>query len=256
MKKIIHLSDLHVGYDKQDLTGRLKIVVSNIISRCNPSNEYIVLITGDLVNDANNPDSYKDAEFCLDKLRNAGFCVLLMPGNHDYGTGSWGNKKFVKLFKEFFFGTSELVYPKLDIIEDVAFIGIDSMAEELHWYDKLFAEGEIGKEQLSRLKKILNHEVVKTCRKRVVYMHHHPFDPYPLHELKDSSDLKEVLINSSCIDALLYGHNHEGLKHEAWGIPRCYDGGSSTRKKDMPSIHRIIDLSKNPDEDIEADFLK
>jgi hypothetical protein len=75
-------------------------------------------------------------------------------GNHDYGTGSHGDKKFVKIFQQTFFG-DELAYPKKDIIVNVAFFCLDSMAEELHWYDELWAQGELGSKQLSALNRKL-----------------------------------------------------------------------------------------------------
>jgi alkanesulfonate monooxygenase SsuD/methylene tetrahydromethanopterin reductase-like flavin-dependent oxidoreductase (luciferase family) len=69
----------------------------------------------------------------------------------------------------------------------------------------------------------------------VIYLHHHPFDFRPLHQLKDSSKLKKVLSGSIkrgvSIDAILYGHNHEGKAHNGrWGIPLCYDAGAATLK--------------------------
>lgn len=41
----------------------------------------------------------------------------------------------------------------MDIIENIAFMGLDSMAEELNWTDRLFAQGELGNKQLKRLEK-------------------------------------------------------------------------------------------------------
>jgi len=160
-----------------------------------------------------------------------------------------------------------LGYPRKKIIEDVAFIGLDSIEEELHWYDRLWAEGELGTEQLSRLSTMLQADQVRACKKRVIYLHHHPFDARPLHQLKDSKNLKKVLEAAMdqgvSIDAILYGHNHQGRAHNGqWGIPRCYDGGSATLKprpeavKKLPwfqvnSSIRVIDLES---EDVDSDY--
>ncbi|MDP3981424.1 MAG: metallophosphoesterase [Chlamydiota bacterium] len=255
MKRIIHLSDLHIGYRHQNLTQRFDSISQHIIEGYPNAFDYIIVITGDTVDDATIPYIYDAVCFYIKRLESAGFQVLMVPGNHDYGTGSYGDKKFVRIYKDVFFDNPDLQYPKLDIIDDIAFIGLDSMAEELHWYDRLFAQGELGEEQLLRLHDLLQSVPVRTCLKRVVYMHHHPFDPWPLHELKDSSHLGEVLLANNNVDALLYGHNHQGRKHHQWGIARCYDGGSSTQKYNVPCVHRIIDLSKKPEEDIETDLL-
>jgi len=234
MKKIIHMSDLHVGY-KDNAEQFYKIIEKIKLERGNHAGEYIIVITGDLVDDARRSDSYRDVKTGLEALKEAGFeHVLLVPGNHDYGTGDRGDKRFVKLFRQAFY-EDEQGFPRKDIIEDVAFIGLDSMAEELHWYDEIWAEGELGDHQLSCLKKILKEADVSSCKRRVIYLHHHPFDFRPLHQLKDSSKLKKVLTEvikeGVSIDAILYGHNHEGRAHSGkWGIPRCFDAGAATLK--------------------------
>ena len=260
MKKIIHMSDLHVGY--RNFNERFQTISDNVINRISDKlANYVIIITGDLVNNANKKGSYEEVTKTLDKLKESGFkYILVVPGNHDYGSGKKGNKKFVKLFKLAFY-KSEIDYPILNIIDSVAFIGLDSMAQELHWYDNLWAQGELGEDQLGKLESILKSSDVRECKKRVIYLHHHPFRWKPLHELKDSLKLKKVirrLIDSGIsIDALLFGHNHQGNSHNGhWGIPRCYDAGTATLKSRpkfinwaplfrVKSATRIIDLEKS-----------
>ena len=228
MKRIIHMSDLHVGHE--DLGDRFRTIINRLIfEKGDKPEDYVIVITGDLVENANNPLSYDEVKSGLTNLKNEGFKhILIAPGNHDYGTGSNGDPKFVNAFKKSFFG--EIIeYPKLDIIDNIAFIGLDSMAEELHWYDDLFAQGELGKDQLERLRKRLKLQKVQKCSKKVIYLHHHPFAPRPFHELKDSSSLKKIIEGK--VDAILYGHNHQGQIHNGkWGIKRCYDAGTATLK--------------------------
>lgn len=246
--KIIHLSDLHLGWiDRETKAGtieRFEKIINRIISIKKPARDYVIVITGDLVNNANKKDLYITAKKHISILKKAGFKVLIIPGNHDYGTGTLGNEKFVKIFKETFFENAEVEYPKIDIIGKNLFIGLDSMAEELHVYDKLFADGELGVKQLSRLKDILNNKI-SSKHKKVVYLHHHPFHPHPAHQLKDAKKLKDVIFGK--IDVLLFGHNHKGYNlNGSWNIARCYDAGSSTRKQNTPANIRVIDLDKNP----------
>ena len=104
MKKIIHMSDLHIGYN--NFSERFHLIVNKLINEviCKPS-DFIIIITGDLVENANNSNSIKQIKFELNFLKEAGFeKILVIPGNHDYGTGSLGDKKFVDLFSliEFF----------------------------------------------------------------------------------------------------------------------------------------------------------
>ena len=75
----------------------------------------------------------------IDLLKKNGFTVLVIPGNHDYGTGSLGDKKFVEPFKEKFYNSRGITYPKLDIIDEIAFMGLDSTAGELHWHDRILS---------------------------------------------------------------------------------------------------------------------
>jgi 3',5'-cyclic AMP phosphodiesterase CpdA len=253
MKKIIHLSDLHIGH--KDLSSRFEEITNNIIFGKQPAKKYVIVITGDIVEDARLKNNYKQAKSHIEKLRAAGYRVLTAPGNHDYGTGNRADKKYAGAFWETFIKKGKVKYPNLDIIEKVAFIGLDSMAEELNWYDALSANGERGEEQLKRLDVMLGSKRVRDCARRVVYLHHHPFDPQLLHELKDSEELGETLRKHGNVDALLYGHNHAGRKRNGmWGIPRCYDGGTATLKEDGVGHHRVMDLTRDARLDYDGDF--
>ncbi len=252
MRKIIHLSDIHMGY--KDMGTRFDGIVARMIFHSHLGNHCTVVITGDMVEDAAKEGSYEEACSQLSRLKEAGFRVLTVPGNHDYGSGVLGDPKYVEKYKQYFYGDSSVTYPKLDLIGDTAFVGLDSMAEELHWYDRVFAEGELGDKQLERLKNMLDSDPVRKADWTVVYLHHHPFHPTPLHQLKDSDKLGYVLTQYK-IDALLFGHNHEGqVWNGGWGIRRVYDAGSSTGKRGKIGPHRVIDLSKEPVSDYDAAF--
>lgn len=253
MKKIIHLTDTHLGY--KDLSSRMKEIITRIIFTKEEADNYVIVHTGDVVEDATDDGSYEEAVMHFKRLKDAGFHVLVVPGNHDYGSGILASKKYVKKFKKAFFGKTKITYPKLDVIGDIAFIGLDSMAEELNWYDRLSAEGELGKSQLKRLAKMLaEDEAVQKAAYKVVYLHHHPFHPKPFLHLKDSEELGDI-IKQHDISAILFGHNHDGKKWNGkWGVSRVYDGGTSTGKKGKPCPHRVIDLSKEPVFDYDAEF--
>ena len=257
MEKIIHLSDLHVGHE--ECGARFHALIDNITFLKQPANNYIILITGDIVENANHPEYIEEAVDDIEQLKERGYKVLVIPGNHDYGTGTVGNKKFVDLFKEKYFKSREISYPKLDVINEIAFIGLDSTAEELHWLDRLFSEGELGERQLLQLEKMLNDPEV-VSRKKVVYLHHHPFDFRLGMQLKDSNDLRKIIENK--IDMLLFGHYHVDSSsanktyHFIWGIPRCYNAGSSTHKNGNVGFQRVIDLSDaDPSVDYDGNFI-
>jgi len=115
-------------------------------------------------------------------------------------------------------------------------------------------------------KKPLSGHLVTECTYIVIYLHHHPIDGGNFirrifHRLDDAEDLKTVLSRhmqgQHKIDALLFGHNHEGREwNGSWGIPRVYDAGSTTGKRNLPGPIRVIDLSKDisPDWDLTKDI--
>lgn len=256
MKKIIHLSDLHIGYE--ECGAKFRTIISGIFRHMQPVEDYIIVITGDLINNANNEEEWTEAVNAIDTLKEMGYTVLPIPGNHCYGNGTWGDKKFVKKFKSSFYGNINITYPKIDIYDGILFIGLDSTADELHWYDRMFAEGELGATQLRKLKKVINKPEYSHLKK-VVYLHHHPFDFKIGLQLKDREKLKPILENK--IDVLLYGHMHDdsdtaGKNYNGtWGIPRAYNAGSSTHKNGDCGIHRVIDLNSEPSKDYDAKFL-
>jgi 3',5'-cyclic AMP phosphodiesterase CpdA len=255
MKKIIHLSDLHIGF--RDLEQRFQDLVANLIDRLHPAEEYVVVITGDLVEKAVGTNSYQKARDALETLEDAGFVTLPIPGNHDYNNGLLLDKCCVDDFKATFFGDPHLKYPKVDIVDGIAFLGLDSLRAELHWYDRMFADGELGEEQLARLDEALGDSHVQACEHRVIYLHHHPFDPLPFSYLKDARKLRRIIQKHNNVDALLFGHNHLGrVCNGTWGIQRCYDGGSATGKRPCTMCQRVLDLDKSIDQDYDAALLR
>ncbi|MDX9725275.1 MAG: metallophosphoesterase [Bacteroidales bacterium] len=253
MKKIIHLSDLHVGH--KDCGEKFMAIIENISSLSQPPSDYVIVITGDIVDNANHARQTDEALKGIMLLKEKGYTVLPVPGNHDYGSGVRGKYRYVGIFKERYFGNRELTYPRLDIIDETAFIGLDSTAEELKGVDRFLSEGELGTDQLERLEKILGSKDVEG-KQKVVYLHHHPFDYKPAMHLKDSYSLRMVIENR--IDLLLFGHYHVDpisagkIYHGTWGISRCYNAGSSTHKNGNTGFQRVIDLS-DPDPAVDYD---
>ncbi|MBI5678443.1 MAG: metallophosphoesterase, partial [Planctomycetes bacterium] len=224
MKKIIHLTDLHIGFN--GLETRLNDIVNNICKRETPAGDYVIVITGDLVEDATQSGSYYKVTPYLDRLKAKGFTVLVIPGNHDYGTGTSGKIEYVSKFKKCFFGDSyentNPFYPILGqppefgLIGNIAFIGLDSMEAAVNTKNELeatrfAAEGKLGDAQLERLAKMLKtNDKVKNAVYTVVYLHHHPIYWLPGMLLVDADKLKSTLLDSNHkIDAFLFGHKHK-----------------------------------------------
>lgn len=255
MCKLIHLSDLHIGH--KELGKRAWAIANRIIMNKPQAEDYVIVLTGDLVESGFDENALSEAKALVEHLRSAKFHVLIAPGNHDVGNGALATKKISRRFLKLFFDDKKARFPRLNIINDTAFVGLNSMEAETGVFKGgLSAEGEIGSKQLKRLKKLFASDEVKGAKYRVVYLHHHPLDHRPLLYLKDAEEFRSSLKGHS-INALLFGHYHEGdVWNGSWkSINRIYDAGSSTNKNDAKFPHRVMDLSKDPGTDYDGKFL-
>jgi 3',5'-cyclic AMP phosphodiesterase CpdA len=276
--KILHLSDLHiggedslldpVGGDGSPCTKRCETIVDNIIACCTPASNYVVVLTGDVTDGGSVlvsegiQQQYDEAARLVGRLRSSGFIVLPVPGNHDYGCmGTHPKKKYGQLFREKLLFNYQGTFPILGranapgLIDGVAFIGLDSMEAAISRDYYLGAQGKLGDPQLRRLKDSLDSDEVRNASVRVLYLHHHPFNPKPNMELHDAEGLKKALSDGN-VNILLFGHNHNGWKWNGWwDIARCYDAGTTTRKEGGVGYHRIMDPAENISTDYDGDFL-
>lgn len=106
--------------------------------------------------------------------------------------GTHPKKKYGQLFREKLLFNHQGMFPILGradapgLIDDVAFIGLDSMEAAISRDYYFGPRGKIGNPQLKRLSEMLDSEEVKNASARVVYLHHHPFDPQLNMELHDA----------------------------------------------------------------------
>lgn len=257
MKKIIHITDLHIGVPK--CTQAVTAVVQRIVANGNP-NEQMVLITGDMVDNAKN-DTLRDAwNITLAPLSAAGFSVVHVPGNHDFGGGAALYPKLAGAFYDIV-GPKPIPLLQVDQVAGVTFIGIDSQFERMHWTfglpeqdgsiyseDLVESDGLVG--WVSKAQRQALPQVIADARARgdkiVVHLHHDPITERIAMTLGNRQMLQSLIEDK--VDGLLCGHTHEWLEHcGKWGIPHFYNGGSTGGKDlDAPSPVRIIDLEAAP----------
>ncbi len=279
MAKILHLSDLHLGYEKKDdyRTNRnFKIIISNIIeSNEMDSDSCAIVITGDIAHNAVLAD-YEYTYAGLEELKNNGYKVYIVPGNHDYRAPGLGYRRSaINKYNEVFHQGEEPQYPIIDEFDDLILIGLNSF-EGKFIKNGIEVEasgtpmGKLGERQLLSLKTNLEKLGKKSGKKIILYFHHHPFKFLQLQDSDpDKGDnginLKEIIkshnsneTSKAKIECLLYGHNHGGkTKHGKWDVIRCYDGSSSTqRHTGKDAKQRLIDFScNNPEEDIDLNWI-
>jgi len=139
------------------------MIRSKIFEFVNDPADTVIILTGDLVDIAFNPISFFRVKSFIRSLKEKGFTVLIAPGNHDYGTGGWGLRFFAPLFRWIYFNDPGGSFPRLKIIDDVAFIALDSMAAAWKGCTAFFAQGKLGEKQLDRLREMINSPEVREC---------------------------------------------------------------------------------------------
>lgn len=264
--KIVHLSDTHVGRDNN--AARLQRVIDDILTLENPQS-YVVVHTGDLI-DREAPDQCQTALVLLMRLTDKGWKVLLCPGNHDYGDAMQVDPVRAQRFRDFFapyiFAGENPSFPVVTQHGGCSFIGLDSSAAELGWWERWGAEGRLGQAQVAVLNAVLDRPDVQRSYK-VLYLHHHPFmDAYTVRpdvgdghtlrnwftwatrrfrRLKDTYSLMQCIRDR--VDLVLFGHKHFGQDYsfvaQSYGIAHALDASSTTATQmDTDRMrYRIVD---------------
>ena len=232
-KKIIHLSDLHVGRRKKESDGTKKLF--ELISKDYP--QIPVLITGDLTDSAK-LTQFKNTRSLLDELAKTN-PILAVPGNHDY---AWkGNFLRDDGWENW---VQHLGSPLGWQREEVPWMGVDYEPERIDglgiWQDgpvvyfgidsgdpldkQISARGFISKGLASSLSEVLKTYNGKT---RIAMLHHHPFTEGFFTKLKGSKLLMNALANNC--ELLLFGHEHEyGIWRDSRDIPLIESSHKST----------------------------
>lgn len=267
MIQIFHISDLHFGKDftinvpgHTDNVKKLLRGVHRLMNKDkHKQSQKYLLITGDIVDDGKNHeyDMVKEDEGLSQFLLNPppGFkSILLVPGNHDYGTqGNAYSENASTRFEEL--ATALNVPPSINqfgyqfrskrphviVLEDennvrVLSIGLNSCK----WKGLSdFARGEIGEDQLDEFNKLLNKREYADCWK-LVYLHHRPYDVKRklIMELEDAAGLTKI--TEPIVDVIAYGH--QGKMEEPAGDSPAQ---MSVVQKKGPGDHTYYPLDAN-----------
>jgi len=185
--KIIHISDLHIGEQKDNPE-----ILDKMIEEVNDANPETIFLTGDLT-DSGLAKEYEEVAEIIKRFKRMPYIV---PGNHD------ARNDGLELFKEYFPHP-----PFSEYIEsiDTTAIGLNSTLPDTQ-------EGMIGDQQMEWLKENLK----EAKGKKILYMHHHvlpvPHTGKERNILYDAGDILQ-LAKDSGIDIILSGHKHQ---HHVW----------------------------------------
>ena len=237
MKRIIFLSDLHIGLSKKEIKFAGRIVKK--IADTYPGSP--VIIAGDLTDSAKR-DQFISARTLLNKLAQTN-PILTVPGNHDYAWKGnvWQSDAWRHWMK--YLGTP-LGWPKQNIMWTGVTnepIGVDGLGV---WQDGECVyfgidSGDPGDKQHTArgyISKGLAYALMKSLKKykgktRIAILHHHPFTAgigALFTGLHGSSRLMKALENNC--ELLLFGHKHEyGIWWDKRKVPLIVSSHKSTK---------------------------
>ncbi len=259
--RIAHISDLHLN---PDYFPERTEAFYQILEKCRTLAVDHIVITGDITNQAKTKE-FEHARSILkefDLLDPAKLTVTI--GNHDIYGGPYHAedvlsfpgfckgtdydskvKEFYSTFRETFddckyvSGTS--VFPFVKIIRDVAFVGINSVAQWSSLKNPIGSNGDIGKHQYQQLKKIFASEILKG--KTILVLIHHHFNK--IEQKKSAGKLQRLwhtiesstmklwkkkrlfqLFNDGKVGKVLHGHLHSHNHYTRKNIDFLNAGGT------------------------------
>lgn len=227
--KIVHISDLQ--YQDTERKDRINIFIKKIIDHYSGASEKpLIIYTGDLVEDALESEMLEHRAQ-LQLFSDAGFQMLICPGNHDQKKNGFVpqlKNDNLTMFSEVF---SDLLprgkhfykeednnlstWPLVHQYGSYFFVGLNSNESQ---HNNLSATGKIERKQSKALLQALN-DIEKTDSDAVivVYLHHEPFrykintgipGPWDYQFMKLKKRLRLLDIIKGRANVLLFGHFH------------------------------------------------
>jgi len=230
--KIIHLSDLHFGTEREGDTNLL----TSYINELTPD---LIVISGDFVQVGSKDEFLKAKKFINDFE-----CpVFTVPGNHDIPRYDF-LERFFRPFKKYKKHICDDLFPVFDN-KDVIISGINTARPVLpHWN---WANGAVSDEQLSQLLKPFKSE---DERVRIAVFHHpiHKAESAPLNTIVFGGKNALNAMEEHKVHLVLTGHVHHasittmgGNKHTV--IYLSASTALSSRIRDQENGFNVIDVN-------------
>jgi 3',5'-cyclic AMP phosphodiesterase CpdA len=200
MARLVHLSDLHFGAHDDTLVS----AVEQSIAELQPD---LVVVSGDFTQRART-EQFKEACDFLARVREAGFEVLGVPGNHDVPLYDV-LRRFLSPLTRYRRYIDETLCPFHEL-PGVAVLGLNT-ARSL-----TFKDGRISEEQVAFIRESFARTPQESFR--VLVTHH------PLFALKVGDEVQRAIgrqelaldaVQEAGVDMLLAGHNHHASSQDA-----------------------------------------
>jgi len=195
MARIAHLSDLHFGANDPRIVGATEAWLEE-------RQPDLIIVSGDLTQRARIPQ-FREASAYLNRLRAAGFPVLVVPGNHDVPLYDVF-RRFVAPLRRYKRYISNDLCPWFEN-DEVAVLGINT-ARSL-----TIKDGRINHDQM----RMLNERFSKVADKKTrILVTHHPLFAMPIgkgSELSEAVGQHDDAVQAVCragVHIALAGHFH------------------------------------------------
>lgn len=224
MPKFLHISDVHLGFDRYDSKDRTLdffFALKDVLEKYAVGEKVdFVLIAGDLFEHRNiKPAILNHAQYCLRILKDANIPVLAIEGNHDnapYGTkSSWlrylSDEKMLKLLEPGNVSAGELFYSPWDEDENRGgYIDLDCGVRVLgsSWY------GAAAPRAIEQIAGALGE--LPPAPGPSILMFHHGLEGQ-IARYSGALRYREMLpLQQAGIDYLALGHIHKSYSEEGW----------------------------------------
>jgi 3',5'-cyclic AMP phosphodiesterase CpdA len=237
MARLVHLSDLHFGAHDE----RLVEAVEQQVDEIRPD---LVVISGDFTQRART-EQFKQACDFLGRLRERGYEVLAVPGNHDVPLYDV-LRRFLSPLARYRRFIDDTLCPFIEL-PGVAVLGINT-ARSL-----TFKDGRINQDQVEFIRETFARTPSEIFR---ILVTHHPLFALPVgDEIEAAIGRQELALDAvedAGVDLLLAGHTHHAGSQDASDLVTRSGGvlvvqagtATSTRVREQQQSFNVVEVGE------------